>query len=142
MTPRLGNRTLLVSVPTGEQCLWSTAKRHTGSHPARRPRSGHRGDPIASDALKKAIDVERGTPPEILTVHRQEGTRSAPALVAQHAEKRPFGVELGRGAEVSHHLAPDHVDAHARPLRALGIASIRDLPEQGDHSQFLQQYRR
>src|ERR1700722_1565383 len=36
VTPRLGSRTLLVNVPTGAQCLWSTAKRHTGSHPTRR----------------------------------------------------------------------------------------------------------
>src|ERR1700722_1718637 len=111
------------------------ASQTSNARPSRPPRR-----PIASDALKQAIDVERGTPPEILTVHRQEGIRRAPPLVAQHAEKRPFGVDLGRGAEISHHLAPEHVDAHARPLRALGIASIRDLPEQGDHPQFLQQY--
>jgi hypothetical protein len=78
--------------------------------------------------------------PRILAVLRQEGVGRAPPFVAQHTEERPFGVEFGRGAEIGHHLAPDHVDAHARPLRPLGIAGIRDLPQQGDHPQFLQQY--
>ena len=57
--------------------------------------------------------VER-TPRSAPCASRNAVARLA-ALVAQHAEERPFGDELRRIAEFEHDVARDAVDAHPRP---------------------------
>ena len=64
--------------------------------------------------------------PRSVAVRVEERRRRAAALVAQHAEERPLGEELGGIAEVEHDVARDAVDAHLRPHRAL--ARARDRP--------------
>lgn len=71
----------------------------------------------------------------------QKGLRRPSPLIVQQREEFPFRVELGGGAELGKHVAGDAVDAHARPLRALAVARIGDLPKHGDHAQLLEQNR-
>ena len=70
----------------------------------------------------------------------QESLSGAAALVAQHAQEFPLGIELGRVAELDHQLAGDAVDAHARPLAALAIIRLGDLAQHRDHAQLFQQH--
>jgi len=70
----------------------------------------------------------------------EERLRRAAPLVAQHAEKVPFGDQLRGRAQFRHHLARDAMDAHFGPPRALPVAGIRGLAQQGDHAQLLEQH--
>src|SRR5262245_11458397 len=96
--------------------------------------------PIASDAFQELVEIEGGAPAEILEMLLQECVGGAPPLLAQHAQKAPFGVELGGVAERDHHVAGNAVDAHVRPPGMLGIVGLRDLAQQRDHAQLLQQH--
>jgi hypothetical protein len=73
-------------------------------------------------------------------MHLQKHLRRPSTFLVQKREEFPFRIELGRGAEIRHHLAGDAVDAHAGPSGALAVAGIGDLPEQSDHPQLLQQH--
>src|SRR4029453_19439082 len=93
-----------------------TAARPSRGRPATptgRGRAALRRGP--SDALEQAINIERRTSPEIASVHRKERIGRASAFIAQQAEKRPFGVELGGRTELDQHFPVDNVDAHAGP---------------------------
>src|SRR5262249_970986 len=97
--------------------------------------------PMVSYASEQLVEVEGGASPQVVVMGAQECVTCAPPpLVAQHAQKFPLGVELGRIAELYHHVAGDAVDAHVRPSGALGIVRLCDLAQQGDHAQLFQQH--
>src|SRR5262245_29035354 len=95
--------------------------------------------PMVSYAPEQLVEVEGGAPAQIVVMGAQECITGAPTLVAQHAQEFPLGVELGRIAELHHHVARDAVDPHVRPFRALGIIRLCNLAQQGDHAQLFQQ---
>src|SRR4051812_32866990 len=99
---------MLRPVPAATRC-----SRGTPATPAAPARQGCRRSP--SDAFQQLIEVEARAPAEVLGMRSQEFLRGAAAIVAQHAEEGPFGVQLGRIAELDHEVAGDAVDAHAGP---------------------------
>src|SRR5215470_5491171 len=94
---------------------------------------------MASHLLQEDVQVDRRALADVLAVGRQEGVGGAAALVAQHAEEIPFGVELRRCAEPGQDLAGDEMDAHLGPVASLGAPRLGDLPQQRDHAQLLEQ---
>src|SRR5579871_4516905 len=83
--------------------------------------------------------IDRRALADVLAVRAEKGPGGAAALVAQHAKEIPFGVELRRRAEFGQDLAVDQMNPHVRPPASLGMPSVRDLPQQCDHAQFLEQ---
>src|SRR5262245_16129083 len=67
--------------------------------------------PIRSHRADECVEIERRAPAEIGAMGRDESAGASAAFVAQHGQKRPFGVELRRIAELGHHRARDAVDA-------------------------------
>ena len=63
--------------------------------------------PIISGAIQQLVYVERRTVPEIFAVSRQKHVAGAPALVAQHGQERPLGIELRGITEVCHDRIPN-----------------------------------
>ena len=89
----------------------------------------------------RRVEVERRARAEIVAVRREEGFSRAAALIAQHDEEIPLGIELGGIAELGHGGARDAVDAHLGPAGALAVAGVGDLPQQRHHAQLLEQGR-
>src|SRR5262245_19260260 len=112
-----------------------SASQMSSASPSRIPIS-----PMVSDAFQQRVEIEGGATAEILVMIAQESVSGAAALVAQHAQEFPLGVELGGIAELDHHLAGDAVDAHGRPFGALAVVGLRNLAQQRDHAQLFQQY--
>lgn len=75
--------------------------------------------PMPSDLFQQDVEIEGRAAPEILGMALEEGLRRTAALIAQHAEKIPFGDERGRSAKLRRHFGRDTVDTHPSPLRAL-----------------------
>src|SRR5262245_4238520 len=96
--------------------------------------------PMASDAFQQLVEIEGGAQAEVAAMLLQECIGGAPPFLAQHAQEAPFGVKLGGVAQRDHHVAGDAVDAHLRPLGVLGMVGLRDLAQQRDHAQLLQQH--
>jgi hypothetical protein len=90
------------------------------------------GTPIRH--LGCAIEVEGGALAQIVGPCLQEGVGRAAALVAQHGQEVPLGVQLGRVAEIDHYLARDAMNAHPGPARSLVISRMGDPPQQGNHA--------
>src|SRR5215468_9094356 len=106
----------------------------------RRPRATRiPARPMASDLLQEVVQIDRRALADIPSVLGEEGLSGATAFVAQHAQEIPFGIELRRCAEPGQNLARDQMDAHPGPFASLGAAGIRDLSQQRDHAQFLEQ---
>src|SRR5262245_38296529 len=95
--------------------------------------------PMASNLLQEDIQIDRRTLADVLAVGHQEGLGGTAALLAQHAKEVPFGVELRRCSELGKNLADDEMNAHLGPPASLGAPRVRDLPQQRDHAQFLEQ---
>src|SRR6185503_1986306 len=92
---------------------------------------------MASNLLQQDIQIDRRLLAEVPAVGPQESLRGAAALLAQHAQEIPFGVELRRCAELGERLARDEMNAHLGPLASLGAPHVRHLPQQRDHAQLL-----
>src|SRR5579871_1313401 len=92
-----------------------------------------------SDLLQEDIQVDRRALADVLAVGAKEGLGGTATFVAQHAKKFPFGVELRRRAEFGQGLAVDQMYPHIGPLASLAMPSVRDLPQQRDHAQLLEQ---
>src|SRR5277367_3419308 len=110
------------------------AKQTSSTRPSRMP-----NNPIASHALQQHIEIIGGALAQIPAMRREERFCGSAPGVTKHAQEVPFGVELGRRAEVDHQVARYAVNAHACPEGALSIARVADLPQQRNHAQFLQQ---
>src|SRR5262249_20270376 len=95
--------------------------------------------PMTSDLLQEDVQIDRGALADVLPVLREESLGGAAAVIAQHAQEIPFGVELRRRPKFGQNLARDQMDAHPRPFASLGAAGVRDLPQQRDHAQLLEQ---
>src|SRR5262245_60646109 len=97
----------------------------------RRPRATRiPTSPTASNLLQEDIEIDRRALADVLAVGRQEGLGGTAALIAQHAEEVPFGVELRRCSEPGKNLAGDEMNAHLGPLASLAVARVGDLPQQ------------
>ncbi len=71
---------------------------------------------------------------------RKELVGRCTAAIAQHGQKSPFGVELGRIAEVQHDVAGNAVNPHAGPARTLVVHRVRDSAQKRNHPQFLEEH--
>src|SRR5690242_16776896 len=80
-----------------------------------RPNASDNAPDMASHLLEEDVQVDRRALADVVAVFRQKGLGGAAALVAQHAEEIPFGVELRRCAEPGQHLAGDEMNAHLGP---------------------------
>src|SRR5262245_1235490 len=118
----------------------STLQPRSASHISRARPSRIPIMPIASDAFQQLVEIEGGAQAEIAAMLLQKRVGGAPPFLAQHAQEAPLGIERGGVAERHHHVAGDAVDAHVRPLGMLGIVGLRDLAQQRDHAQLLQQH--
>src|ERR1051326_3112434 len=94
---------------------------------------------MASHLLEEDVQVDRRALADAVAVGREERLVGAAALVAQHAQEIPFGVELRRCAQPGQHLAGDEMNAHLGPVASLGAAGVGDLAQQRDHAQLLEQ---
>src|SRR5499427_5325238 len=112
-----------------------SASQMSSASPSRIPIS-----PMVSDAFQQRVEIEGGATAEILVMIAQESLSGAAALVAEHAQEFPLGVELGGIADLDHPLAGDAVDAHTRPLAALAMIRLGDLAQHRDHAQLFQQH--
>ena len=59
----------------------------------------------SSDTLEQYVEIERGSLAEVVGVSGKEGFGRFAPFVPQHGKEGPFGVELGRKAEIDHHIA-------------------------------------
>src|SRR5712692_4930099 len=75
--------------------------------------------------LQQRIEFARGALAEIVAMGRKELVGRCTAAIAQHGQKSPFGVELGRIAEVQHDVAGNAVNPHAGPARTLVVHRVR-----------------
>src|SRR5215471_10644770 len=95
--------------------------------------------PMASNLLQEDIQIDRGALADVVAVGCEEALGGTAAFVPQHAKEIPFGVELRRCAELGQSLAGDEMNAHLGPFATLGAPGVRDLPQQRDHAQLLEQ---
>ena len=96
---------------------------------------------VRSYPVEQLVEVEGGAPAQIRTMIAQKGLGTPTPLIPKHDEKLPFGIHLRRGTEVRDDIACDAMHPHRGPFGSLGAISGGDLPQQGDHPQFLQQDR-
>src|SRR3954469_10425895 len=76
--------------------------------PSRMPSS-----PTASDPFQQAVDIGGRAAGDLGAVLVEEGLRRLPALVPQHGQEGPFGIQLRRRAEPDHDAVLHDVHAHA-----------------------------
>src|SRR3954452_2683859 len=111
--------------------------RYTSSpRPSRMP-----SNPTASDPFQQAVDIGGGAAADIGAVLVEEGLRRLAALVPQHGQEGPFGVQLGRGTEIDHDAVLHDVHAHPAPHGAFRGAGIGDAAHHRQHLQLLQRDR-
>src|SRR3954468_4267229 len=94
---------------------------------------------VRSYPVEQLVDVEGGAPAQIRTMIAQKGLGTPTPLISKHAKKLPFGIHLRRGTEVRDDVAFDAMHPHRGPFGSFRAISGGDLPQQGDHPQFLQQ---
>src|SRR6266849_3801359 len=66
-------------------------------------------EPPRSRSVQQRIEFARGALAESVAMVRKELVGRCTAAIAQHGQKSPFGVELGRIAEVQHDVAGNAV---------------------------------
>ena len=111
--------------------------------PTRIPRSPTRSAKVIAQASesKTSMSVVDCLPMSSLAMLSQELLGASTAFGFQHREKRPLGIELGRGPEFGERIGHDAMRAHLRPTRAFALPGIGGLTQERDHSQLLHERR-